>query len=270
MGDSIEKIILIPKLIIEYLIKNGANFISSLPDYEYCTLNDIIKYCIQEGIKFNRTDIDFQMLVTEAISNAYDKKYFYHKNDERIKNKNIFINTFFNILNQLGINEIYKKQNVIVVGIGNGNEGRLIYDKIKYLTIIDIASDSLKQAQSIFPHATAYKLNASNLYLFDKSIYDLYISLRTYQSTYFDILKSLKEAKRILRTKGLIIISIPCGYFNNNELISGMYNPHNGILEKERPDTFIEKIIHDLKEIDFKIIGLNKIPTEIFIYAEKN
>jgi hypothetical protein len=42
------------------------------------------------------------------------------------------------------------------------------------------------------------------MHIIDESIFDLYVSLRTYQSTYFDVVKALSEAKRVLKTKVLL------------------------------------------------------------------
>jgi len=262
----------IPEIIINYLQENSIDFITSLPKSQNDTINDVVKHCIKEGIKHGKNDIDFEILVRQAISIGYDKRYFAinEMKDERNVIINEFTNSFIDILKQLNIINIYKNQDVIIVGIGNGFEGKMLYMDIKKLVLVDIAPDSLNQAQKFLPQSTTYQEGADKLTSILDNSFDLYISLRTYQSTYFDIQASLQEAKRILRNNGVVIISIACGYTNDkNEFVYGLFNPHNGILEKDRPDMFLNTIKQHLMKLEFKIIGIKKIQSEIFIYATK-
>lgn len=262
----------IPELIIEYLNKCGIYLIKNLPTKQECTLNDVIQYCKEIGIKNERADIDFNKLIKEAISIGYDKRYCRDDKleNERNVNQYQFTNSFWGILKDLNIEKSYKNKKIIIVGIGDGSEGKFLYRKVKNLVITDIAPNSLCRARQILPHAKVYQEEASNLKSMVNNSFDLYVSLRTYQSTYFDISKSLQEAKRILKNNGAIIISVACGYINKrNEFIYGLFDPHNGNFEINRPDFFLQIIRNNLEKLSFKIIGIKKIISEIFIYAIK-
>ena len=266
-----EKNKFIPELIIDYLKCHGIDFILSLPKYENCTINDIIYYCQCEGERFGKNNIDFETLIKDGISIGYDKRYFSLGNtDERNTVEIEFQQAFYLILNKLGIYANYESKNVIVIGIGNGFECEMLYSKIKNISIVDIAPNILQHAKNLLPNAKIYQYNANNLVKISDSSFDLYVSLRTYQSTYFDVISSLQEAKRILKEKGSIIISIACGYLDEGKnFVYGLFNPHNGVLEKERPNIFLSIILDNLRKLDFEIIGIEKIPTEIFVYAKK-
>jgi len=262
----------IPELIIDHLNENGVEFISCLPKEQGVTINDIISYCENEAVNHGVLNVNFKKIINEAISLGYDKRYLNTTKlaDERAISYDCFVTSFKDILSQLNISLFSNDTSIIVVGVGNGIEGQMLYSDIKNLTIVDIAPNSLKQAKIQLPNAQALQVSADNLISLADSSFDLYVSLRTFQSTYFDIFTSLQEAKRILKNKGSIIISIACGYLDDNyEFIYGLYNPHNGILEQDRPGLFVTVIENILKELSFSRIRIKKIPTEIFIFATK-
>jgi len=263
----------IPDIIMEHLHQNGITYINCLPQTSNVTVNDIIKYCKEEGRKYGKYDVNFEVLIEQAISSGYDKRYstINEMTEERNAILNEFTISFFYVLKQLNIYNIYKYQDVIIVGIGNGLEGELLYSDIKSLVLVDIAPSSLNQAQELLPQSKIYQERADKLFSIPDNSFDTYISLRTYQSTYFDIPSSLLEARRILKDNGSIIISIACGYISeNNKFTYGLYNPYNGILEHDRPNMFIDTIKQNFIKLGFRIVGMKNIQTEIFIYAENN
>lgn len=260
----------IPALIIEYFQQNGIDFIKALPDNYNLTIEDIIEFCEKEAKHIGKYDINFEKLIREAVASGYDKRYLVNSSShDRNECKQEFCESFFSILKQLCIFDFYQRQNVVVVGVGNGSEGEMIYNNIDNISIVDIAPKSLDKAKEILPHAKTFQNFSDRLVSFTDSSFDLYVSLRTYQSTYFNILASLKEAKRILKKNGSIIISIACGYLNSeNNFVYGLYNPHNGQLEKERPDLYVNTILKRLQQLGFTVVGTSKIPSEIFIFAK--
>lgn len=105
---------------------------------------------------------------------------------------------------------------------------------------------------------------------------DLYISLRTYQSTLFDVKESLHEAYRVLAKGGGIVISIPAMYLkkdNNGKIISvlkGLIPQGSSVPIFEYAMQVSEKIEGYLKILGFRdvIIG-SESPFEIYIGARK-
>ena len=249
---------------------NNIDYISSLPDFEGCTVNDVVKYCYDEAEKKGQNTFDFKKIIDEAISFGYDKRYLCSDRiDERDIIKKEFQKEISLIIKKLGASDEFLRGKVLIVGAGNGYECELLYSKNKNISVVDVAPNILQHVKTILPKAKTYKCNANNLETIPDSYFDYYISLRTYQSTYFDISSSLREAKRILKDNASIIISIACGYLDEeNNFVYGLFNPHKGILERERPQYYTKKITNDLKELNFKIIGIEKIPTEIFIFAQ--
>jgi len=262
----------IPEIIIDHLQQNGIDFITSLPEDHFVTINDVIEHCKNIGLRCGRDNIDFGKIIKEAVSTGYDERYTETpETDERSIDSSQFLSSFWDVLEELGMLATYKNKKVIVVGIGNGHEGKILYSDVRNLVIVDVAPKSLKRAQTILPHSEVYQTESSKLEAFADNSFDLYISLRTYQSTYFDISASLQEAKRVLKSNGAIVISIASGYLDKNgELAYGLFNPHRGVLEKDRPDLFLKIIQQHLTILDFIIVGTKKMPSEIFIYAVKH
>lgn len=261
----------IPELIIEYLRKNGIDYIYSLPNEAGTTIDDVIAYCQEQARKNNIEDIDFENIILNAVSWGYDIRYCEKtsETDERSKYQIEFVLAFTEILQQTGITDLESKK-IVVVGIGNGLECRLLFNNVSDISIVDIAPYSLRKAKNALPQATAYQCLASDLNIFSDCSFDIYISLRTYMSTYFNIPVSLAEAHRVLTAGGLIIVSVACGYIDSmGEYCYGLYNPYTGLLEDSRPDMFVEIIIDNLKILKFKDIRIKKSSTEIFIFAIK-
>lgn len=261
----------IPELIIDYLHQNGIDYISYLPNELDANIEDVIAYCQEQACKNNIYDMDFKNIIMNAISWGYDMRYYAKvtETDERSKYQSEFVSVFSEILQHAGITDFNLKK-IIVVGIGNGLECKLLFNKVKDISIVDIAQYSLKKAKSVLQQATAYQCLASDLNVFSDCTFDVYISLRTYMSTYFNIPVSLIEANRVLVAGGLIIVSVACGYINSmGKYCYGLYNPHTELLENSRPDMFVKIITDNLKTLQFKDIRIKKSSTEIFIYAVK-
>jgi len=263
----------IPEIIINHLKKNGIDYIKSLPDQKYATYSDVVQYCVEKCAEKGEPAVDFAKLVMDAVSLGYDERYHdtTEIQDERIAIKDEFCTSFGQILEELSIYSRISNLKVVVVGIGDGLEGEMLYNRIDDLTIVDIAPNSLNNAKSQLPYATSHMTGAENLEFASDSQFDVYISLRTYQSTFFDIFGSLKEAKRVLKHDGAIVVSVASGYLDaNNGFIHGLYNPFTKVFEKDRPDIFLNYIEYCLIALGFAIIGIKRILTEIFIYAHKN
>ena len=261
----------IPEIILDYLNSKGIDFVENLPNEMLSTIEDVINYCNEKAIESNKQDFNFEKLVRESLAEGYDSRYLSFF-DERSFSRSNFISVVTGIFANLGLAENYREQKTIVVGAGNGNnlESKFVYHGIKDLTLVDIAPKLLEQAKKFMPHAKIHLGGAEKLEDFPDGTFDLYISLRTYQSTYFNIPSSLLEASRVLKKDGVILISIACGYTDKNgEYVSGLYNPHTGILENERANLFITAIKQYLSELAFNIVGIEKVPTEIFIFARK-
>lgn len=176
----------IHSIMSDILIRNGIPIDGELPIDVNMTSNDICKICLTKCFSEDKKDLDINILVQEARSKAYDKKYAdrSYDNDGRGLG-NYWKSSVQSILDEMSISNFYKRK-ILVVGIGNGLEGKELYLDCENLTAVDIGEKSLKRAGKILPKAKMIKTEAENLHDIATNSQDIYISLRTYQSTYFD------------------------------------------------------------------------------------
>ena len=205
-----------------------------------------------------------------ALGHAFDEKYHdkTYKDDVRGQYKE-WVSYFDSIIRET-LKRDLKKLKTLVVGIGNGHEGRYLFEGISDLIIVDIAPKSLRSAKKILTPKEAYLLNAQDLKKIHDSSIDAYISLLTYQSAYFDIHKSMLEANRVLKNDGIIVISVSCGYIKNDEYFDGIFDQEMGGINRIRPYEISIIIMKELISLNFAKVGIISTPSEIFIYGEKN
>lgn len=256
----------ISQIIVEYMSKKGYSVDNELPTDWNIVFDYILAYCY-------KTESDrrvLRKLMNEALGYAYDKKYIDHDYKDDVRGTyNTWVTVFNEILNELNVGSLNHLR-TLVVGIGNGHEGRYIYSDIEDLIIVDIAPKSLQKAKKILKPKKAYVLNAQDLYTIENSSIEAYISLMTYQSTYFDIDKSLIEAYRVLSNDGIIILSIACGYMKEEHVyIEGLFNFQNNMIDRNRPFDLIEIIRKKLISFGIVSLGIRTTPSEIYIYGRK-
>lgn len=256
----------IPEIIVEYMGRKGYNIDNDLPN----DWNIVFDYILANCYKTEPDRNVLRDLMNEALGYAYDKKYIEHnyKDDVRGTYNNWTI-VFNDILNELNIGSLNHLR-TLVVGIGNGHEGKYLYSDIEDLTLVDIAPKSLEKAKNLLKPQNAYVLNAQDLYEIESSSIEAYISLMTYQSTYFDIDKALIEAYRVLKTNGIIILSVACGFMKEEHVyIDGLINPKNNLIDRNRPFDLTEIIRKRLISFGFVSLGIRTTPSEIYIYGRK-
>lgn len=140
----------IPELIMDYLHQNGIDYISSLPNEADTTIDDVIAYCQEQAHKKNANNVSFENIIRNAISWGYDMRYSakIKETDERSEYQTEFVSAFTEILQQTDITDFTLK-NIIVVGIGNGLECKLLFNDVSNISIVDIAPYSLKDRKSV-------------------------------------------------------------------------------------------------------------------------
>ena len=256
----------IPTFVEEFLGEKGYKMEGKLPKSWDVNFDYLSAFC--HTISPDKEIRD--NILNEAIGYAYDKKYLNHDYKEDVRGKYAdWQFCFRDILDGLGIYSLIDLR-TLVVGIGNGEEGKALYSGIKELTLVDIAPKSLEKAIEILSPKNAFTLNAQNLYkIMDNSI-EAYISLMTYQSTFFDINKALNEAYRVLKKDGIIILSIACGFMKEENIyISGSINPLSERIDRNRPFDLVNMIRKQLINYNYSSVGIRTTPSEIFIYGRK-
>lgn len=99
---------------------------------------------------------------------------------------------------------IKESDRVLVVGVNDGEEIKYFKNSI---VGIDLSENAIKRASLKFPDKKFFVGSSNNLNFPDSS-FNVYMSLRTFSVTGVLPEKSIKEAFRILRKNGSIIISI--------------------------------------------------------------
>lgn len=255
----------ISKLMIEYLNNSGYMF-RELPDNWNVDLNYVVAYCHSISDDINTR----QDIINKALGYAYDKKYAYRDYSDDVRGVYTqWIKEFKHILNELNVFSL-KNKKTLVVGIGNGQEGKYLYSDVADLILVDIAPKSLQIAKDLLRPKESYVMSAQNLYKIKDESIEAYISLLTYQSTYFDVNQALVEAYRVLKKKGIIIISVACGFINSDGVyVNGLKKPRTNKTDRNRPYEIIDMIRRRLISFNFYSLGIRSTPSEIYIYAKK-
>jgi len=254
-------------IVASHLSDDSLNITDLRPSLEL-TITDVERYCIS---RFgHRSASLIRNKVFAARRRAYSEKYGGRTTatDERYTDIAGWNLEFESILAKCGVHKKTEKP-VLCVGIGNGLEGRDIYRRFKNLTIIDVSEDQLKQAQTQFPHAKAICTEAEVLKDIENESRSLYISLRTYQSTLFDIDAAVLQAHRVLRSKGWFIASVPYKYIVNQSLLTGLPHPGSTRLDEELPYVYCDKIRRSLAKLSIENIAVHTGLFEVYVIGQR-
>lgn len=222
--------------------------------------------------KFNISGTKLYKLITSILSDAFDHKYsaYNYSNDIRSVNTNwskVF-NDIYNKTNNKSLNEI----NILNIGVGGGNEARKLFFNCSNITFVDIAPNGLKKVKKTIPASQIIQERAENLQELTDNSYDLYVSLRTYNSSFFDVKQALKEAYRVLKNNAVIIISISNGFLDTKEkkIIPGIIIPGLDFVDLYRGLDMFRNLLDILLDLNFVDIELTPTNGEIYISAKVN
>lgn len=255
----------ISELVTDYLNKKGLSIFEIPYDWDL-HIDDLIQY-----ISSNQNGVCNQDIIREARKYAYDSKYsdYDYDSDARSIDHSKWRNQIYEILNVLNVEKLndYK---IIDVGVGNGVEAKELFDDYSNITLVDIGEKSLSNAKLLCPNSRIVNNEAENLCDITTCSQDIYLALRVYQSSYFNIEKAILEAYRVLVSRGIIVVSIANGFLNSNRiLIPGLVVPKSNFVDRNRPFELSEKIRRKLTQLKFEEIGIRTTLSEIYIYARK-
>jgi len=249
-------------------LKRDGFDLDNIPSDWDLTVDDLIRYCETAC----PPDILPQLpqLLHEVRAMAFDKKYANYTYDEDVRGLGDFwLAEIRDILRMLHASD-YQRRRVINVGIGNGLEGKGLFDTCNHLTIVDIAKKSIKKAQANLPMATSLISSAEDLNKILAGSQDIYVSLRTYQSAFFNINQAVREAYRIVRQGGVVLISISNGFIGKDgALVPGHIVPNSNIVDRNRPFHLAEKVRQKITLFRFEEIGIRTGLSEIYIYGRR-
>lgn len=219
--------------------------------------------------KYNLEQKKAERFVKSALSKSFNKKYsnYDYKYDVRFERR-----TWIKGFNKLYCEEIgnsITNDKIINVGVGGGNEAILLFSACKNIVFVDIAEQGLLRVKKSIPQAKVFCLRAEELIDLKDNAFNVYISLRTYNSSFFDVSKALEEAKRVLIDKGKIVLSISNGFLNSqtNRIISGLLVPNTHFIDLYRGLKVIKNLVELCKTIGFKSCKTKITKTEIYLIA---
>lgn len=254
-------------IMLQELQREGLE-VKELPYDWDVSVQDLIHYCrsfYSESIPW-----DLEDMLHRVRGLAFDKKYadYTYAKDARGLMP-AWREDFFSIATRLGLGSL-KDYRVLNVGIGNGIEGEGLLGEITELTLVDIGPLSLQAARSKLPRARAFVADAERLAPIRTSSQDVYVSLRTYQSSYFDVVSGVREAYRVLRRGGLLIVSVANAFVGEDDvLIPGLVIPKTTIVDRDRPFEVAEKIRRQLTIMRFEKVGIHSGLTEIYVFGRR-
>jgi ubiquinone/menaquinone biosynthesis C-methylase UbiE len=253
----------------ECLSKNEI-LISSIRFTDITTVNDIKAICTKV-LYPNRNHPSIEEAIIEARKKAYSIKYSTPRtDDEKIVGIDEYGNWehfFVNITSILNIENIQNLK-VLDVGVGNANTYSEYFSSFKNYIAVDLSSQALAYAKKKFNNFTIIENEAENLSDIENTSVDIYLSFRAYQSTLFDRRKSLHEARRVLKSGGLIIISLPILYYTKKEFIKGLSNSEKNIT-MDYAFFLANSIKQYLEMLNFNNVVINQSsPYELFIYGQ--
>lgn len=207
--------------------------------------------------------------VNSAIAEAFRKKYglYDYKNDTRSLSPN-WIEEFRLVYQNAGCKSI-NTCHIIDIGVGSGNEALSLFSNCQNITFVDVAFAGLDQIKQTLPSSSVFVSSASNLSFISDNEFDLYVSLRTFNSSFFDIEAAVEEAFRVLKPSGIILLSIANGFSSNEQerIIPGLIIPGTEFVDIYRGMNTINKIRGLLVKNDFWNIQVYPTITEIYITA---
>ena len=137
------------------------------------------------------------------MSEAFNEKYssYNYSDDARSIDVNWWKNFMYVYRKTTDLN--FENLNLINVGVGSGNEAITLFSSCNNITFVDIAKNGLQIIKAKIPQSIIHVSPAEKLSSIISDRYDLYVSLRTFNSSFFSI--------SLVNTSGLPakVVSIP-------------------------------------------------------------
>ncbi|WP_164543611.1 class I SAM-dependent methyltransferase [Streptomyces mobaraensis] len=221
--------------------------------------------CQRYGVERHEAD----RVVNEALSEAFDAKYgaYDYAYDARAANVRWTVD-FMSVYRRSSTKPL-PTVNVLNVGVGAGHEAAALFSGCTQVTFVDIAERGLANISERIPSSRTVVSSAEDLSALPENGYDLYVSLRTYNSSFFDTSAAASEAHRVLKPGAVIILSVANGFLYTQRgcVVSGLIIPGTDFVDLYRGMDTANLIGAELDRAGFKDIRIFPTRTEIYLSA---
>ncbi|MFI8932563.1 methyltransferase domain-containing protein [Streptomyces sp. NPDC053474] len=221
--------------------------------------------CQRYGIERKEAD----RAVNDALSAAFDAKYgaYDYAYDARAANLR-WTDDFISVYGRSSSRPL-SAVSILNVGVGSGYEAAALFSDCPQITFVDIAERGLANISSRIPSSRTIVSSAEDLSALPDNSYDLYVSLRTYNSSFFDTSAAASEAHRVLKPGGTLIVSIANGFLSpqRGRVVPGLIIPGTDFVDLYRGMDTVSLIGTELGSAGFKDIRVFPRSTEIYLSA---
>jgi ubiquinone/menaquinone biosynthesis C-methylase UbiE len=166
------------------------------------------------------------------------------------------------------------KCDVLYVGVGTGRDLMLVCPSFRSLKGVDLSREMLDRAVERQRALIPVVDTAEELRHIDDESTDLYLSLRVYQSSLLDTHAALRQAIRVLRPGGSLVLSIPGGYVDRAsdgelQVVPGLLGAGSSVADRNQPRRIATSVLEQLENLTFERIGFHQRGTDIYVYARK-
>lgn len=232
---------------------------------------NIAELCDYICRKYHLETHEASMLLDKILSESFNAKYSAYTYDHDARSARTQWSGFFHKVYRTIEKGRLEDKNILNVGVGGGNEAKELFSKCQNITFVDIAEEGLNVIKKQMPLATIFVNKAERLISIYDDRYDLYVSLRTYNSSFFDIEKAVGEAYRVLKNNGSVMISLANGFLcpSSGEIISGLIIPATEFVDIYGGYSMVNQVRKFFIEAGFKDIRVFPSDIEIYMTAKK-
>ncbi|MFE5561219.1 class I SAM-dependent methyltransferase [Streptomyces sp. NPDC056544] len=221
--------------------------------------------CQRYGVEYEEAD----RAVNDALSEAFDAKYgtYDYAYDARAANVS-WIDDFKSVYERSSTRSL-STVNILNVGVGAGHEAAALFSDCPQITFVDIAERGLANIGERVPSSRTVVSSAEDLSVLPENNFDLYVSLRTYNSSFFDTSTAASEAHRVLKPGGVIIVSVANGFLYTQRgcVVPGLIIPGTDFVDIYRGMDTVNLLGTELDRIGFKNIRMFPTSSEIYLSA---
>ncbi|MCM2392720.1 class I SAM-dependent methyltransferase [Streptomyces albipurpureus] len=221
--------------------------------------------CQRYGVEDKEAD----RAVSDALSGSFDAKYgsYDYAYDARAANSRWTDD--FKSVHRRSSTPPLSAVSILNVGVGAGYEAVALFSNCPQITFVDIAERGLAKIRERIPSSRTVVSSAEDLSALPENSYDLYVSLRTYNSSFFDTTAAVREAHRVLKPGAVIIVSVANGFLHPERgcVVPGLIIPGTDFVDIYRGMDTANLIGAELDRAGFKDIRTFPTNGEIYLSA---